>query len=707
MNREEARKRAKELVAKMTVDEKASQLRYDAPAIDRLGIPAYNWWNEALHGVARAGTATMFPQAIGLAAAFDEDLMGAIGEIIAVEARAKYNEQSKREDRDIYKGLTFWAPNVNIFRDPRWGRGHETYGEDPYLTSRLAVPFVKGMQGDGEYMKVAACAKHFAVHSGPEGERHFFDAKASKKDLEETYLPAFEACVKEAGVEAVMGAYNRTNGEPCCANKPLMVDTLRDKWGFKGHFVSDCWAIKDFHENHKVTSSPEESAKLALEMGCDLNCGCTYQTIMNAYRAGILDEELITTSCERLFTTRFLLGMFDKTEYDEIPFEKVECKEHLEVASRAARESVVLLKNDGLLPLDKSKLKTIGVVGPNANSRLSLIGNYHGTASRYITVLEGIQDKVGDDVRVLYSEGSDIFKNNISNLADPNLPDRLSEAQAVADHSDVVVVVVGLDENLEGEEGDAGNQFASGDKINLNLPLCQRQLLYSVLECGKPTIVIDMAGSAIDLSKAEEEANAVLQAWYPGARGGKDVADILFGDVSPSGKLPVTFYASADDIPDFKDYSMKNRTYRYFEGTPLYPFGYGLTYGDCYVKPDPHLHMDNGSKDGLVDAELTVKVANDGKVDTDEVVQVYIKDLDSKFATTHPSLCGFKRVHVPAGSEVEVTVKLDKKAFTSVNEEGERKIFAKNFKLYAGCQQPDTRSKELTGHECVEIGVTL
>ena len=707
MNREEARKRAKELVAKMTVDEKASQLRYDAPAIDRLGIPAYNWWNEALHGVARAGTATMFPQAIGLAAAFDEDLMGAIGEIIAVEARAKYNEQSKREDRDIYKGLTFWAPNVNIFRDPRWGRGHETYGEDPYLTSRLAVPFVKGMQGDGEYMKVAACAKHFAVHSGPEGERHFFDAKASKKDLEETYLPAFEACVKEAGVEAVMGAYNRTNGEPCCANKPLMVDTLRDKWGFEGHFVSDCWAIKDFHENHKVTSSPEESAKLALEMGCDLNCGCTYQTIMNAYRAGILDEELITTSCERLFTTRFLLGMFDKTEYDEIPFEKVECKEHLEVASRAARESVVLLKNDGLLPLDKSKIRTIGVVGPNANSRLSLIGNYHGTASRYITVLEGIQDKVGDDVRVLYSEGSDIFKNNISNLADPNLPDRLSEAQAVADHSDVVVVVVGLDENLEGEEGDAGNQFASGDKINLNLPLCQRQLLYSVLECGKPTIVIDMAGSAIDLSKAEEEANAVLQAWYPGARGGKDVADILFGDVSPSGKLPVTFYASADDIPDFKDYSMKNRTYRYFTGTPLYPFGYGLTYGDCYVKPDLHLHMDNGSKDGLVDAELTVKVANDGKVDTDEVVQVYIKDLDSKFATTHPSLCGFKRVHVPAGSEVEVTVKLDKKAFTSVNEEGERKVFAKNFKLYAGCQQPDTRSKELTGHECVEIGVTL
>jgi beta-glucosidase len=706
MNRQEARKRAKELVAKMTIEEKASQLRYDAPAIDRLGIPAYNWWNEALHGVARAGTATMFPQAIGLAAAFDEELMGEVGEIIAEEARAKYNEQSKREDRDIYKGLTFWAPNVNIFRDPRWGRGHETYGEDPFLTSRLAVPFVKGMQGDGEYMKVAACAKHFAVHSGPEGERHFFDAKASKKDLEETYLPAFEACVTEAGVEAVMGAYNRTNGEPCCANKPLMVDTLRDKWGFEGHFVSDCWAIKDFHENHKVTSSPEESAKLALEMGCDLNCGCTYQSIMNGVRAGLISEDLITTSCERLFTTRFLLGMFDKTEYDEIPYEKVECKDHLKVASKAAKESVVLLKNDGLLPLNKDNIKTIGVVGPNANSRLSLIGNYHGTASRYITVLEGIQDKVGDDVRVLYSEGSDIFQNNISNLADPNLPDRLSEAQAVADHSDVVVVVVGLDENLEGEEGDAGNQFASGDKINLNLPLCQRQLLNAVLDCGKPTIVIDMAGSAIDLSKAQDCANAVIQAWYPGARGGADVADILFGDVSPSGKLPLTFYYSADDLPDFKDYSMKNRTYRYFEGTPLYPFGYGLTYGDCYVTGENKLHVD-AQAGGVQGAQLTVTVVNDGKVDTDEVVQVYIKDLDSEFATTHPSLCGFKRVHVPAGGNVEVTIDIPGRAFTSVNEDGVRAVFAKNFRLFAGTQQPDSRSEELTGHKCMSFDFTL
>ncbi|WP_026652602.1 glycoside hydrolase family 3 C-terminal domain-containing protein [Butyrivibrio proteoclasticus] len=707
MDRQEARKRAHELVSKMTVEEKASQLRYDAPAIDRLGIPAYNWWNEALHGVARAGTATMFPQAIGMAAAFDEELMKEIGEIIATEGRAKYNEQSKHDDRDIYKGLTFWAPNVNIFRDPRWGRGHETYGEDPYLTSRLAVPFVEGIQGDGEYMKAAACAKHFAVHSGPEGDRHFFDAKASKKDLEETYLPAFEALVKEAGVEAVMGAYNRTNGEPCCANKPLMVDTLRGKWGFEGHFVSDCWAVRDFHENHKVTSSPEESVKLALEMGCDLNCGCTYQKIMNAYREGIISEDLLTTSCERLFTARFLLGMFDKTEYDEIPYTVVECKEHLAVASRAAKESVVLLKNDGLLPLNKDNIKTIGVVGPNANSRIALIGNYHGTSSKYITVLEGIQNKVGDDVRVLYSEGCDIFKDNISNLADPNLPDRLSEVKTVAEYSDVLVVVVGLDENLEGEEGDAGNQFASGDKINLNLPLPQRQLLYTALECGKPTIVIDMAGSAIDLSVAQDKANAVLQGWYPGARGGADIADILFGEVSPSGKLPVTFYKSADDLPDFRDYSMKNRTYKYFTGTPLYPFGYGLTYGDCYVKPENHFTVEGIEDDEAKGAVLIVTVVNDGKFDTDEVVQAYIKDLDSEFATTNPTLCGFKRVHVPAGSEVEVQINIDKKAFTSVNEEGQRKIFGKNFRIFAGTQQPGARSEELTGHKCASFDLTL
>ena len=706
MNREEARNRAKELVAKMTVEEKASQLRYDSPAIDRLGVPAYNWWNEALHGVARAGTATMFPQAIALAAAFDEDLMKQVGEVIAEEGRAKYNEQAKRGDRDIYKGLTFWSPNVNIFRDPRWGRGHETYGEDPFLTGTLAVPFIKGIQGDGEYMKAAACAKHFAVHSGPEGERHFFDAKASKKDLEETYLPAFEACVKEGNVEAVMGAYNRTNGEPCCANKPLMVDLLRGKWGFKGHFVSDCWAIRDFHENHKVTATAEESVKLALEMGCDVNCGCTYQKMMNAYRAGLITEEQITESAVRLFTTRFLLGMFDKTEYDNIPFTVVECDEHQKVASRAAAESIVLLKNDGLLPLDKTKLKTIGVVGPNADSRIALQGNYHGTSSRFVTVLEGIEDKVEGSARVLYSEGCDLWKPNISNLSDQDYPDRLSEVQTIADYSDVMVVVVGLDENLEGEEGDAGNQFASGDKVNLELPIPQRQLLNSALACGKPTIVINMSGSSINLGVAQDKAAAVIQAWYPGAKGGRDVADILFGDVSPSGKLPVTFYKSADDLPDFKDYSMKNRTYRYFEGTPLYPFGYGLTYGKCSAK-DVDVELVKDDKGEFAGAKVTATVVNEGKRDTDEVVQIYIKDTGFELAIPNPSLCGFKRVHLAAGEEKKVVVDINRKAFTSVDEEGVRDLFSGNFTIYAGTSQPDKRSEELTGVKCAAKDVQL
>lgn len=409
-DRERAKAAARELVAKMTLEERASQLRYDAPPIKRLGIPAYNWWNEALHGVARAGVATSFPQAIGMAAAFDEGLLEKVGDAVSTEARAKYNESSRRGDRDIYKGLTFWSPNINIFRDPRWGRGHETYGEDPYLTSRLGVAYVKGLQGNGEYLKTAACAKHYAVHSGPEGLRHQFDARAGKKDLYETYLPAFEACVKEAGVEAVMGAYNRTNGEPCCGSKTLIQDILRGDWRFEGHFVSDCWAIKDFHMNHGVTDTAEESAAMALKAGCDVNCGSTYLHILKAYQDGLVTEEDITRAAQRLFTTRFLLGCFDETEFDRIPYEAVECPEHLKLAQKMAEESMVLLKNDGILPLKKDEIRTIGVIGPNADSRAALIGNYHGTSSRYITLLEGIQDEVGSDIRVYYSEGCHLFR---------------------------------------------------------------------------------------------------------------------------------------------------------------------------------------------------------------------------------------------------------------------------------------------------------
>ncbi|MBR6281789.1 MAG: glycoside hydrolase family 3 C-terminal domain-containing protein [Lachnospiraceae bacterium] len=693
MNRQQARERAEALVAQMTLEEKASQLRYNAPAIPRLDIPEYNWWNESLHGVARGGTATMFPQAIGMAASFDSELMEEIGDCISTEGRARYNEMSKRGDRDIYKGLTFWSPNVNIFRDPRWGRGHETYGEDPYLAGTLGVSFIHGIQGDGEYMKAAACAKHFAVHSGPEAIRHSFDAKASKKDMEETYLAAFETCVKDGGVEAVMGAYNRVNGEPACASKTLLQDTLRDKWGFEGHVVSDCWALRDIHENHKVTKTVEESAKLALEMGCDLNCGCTYESLLSAVDKGLVSEETITRSCVRLFTTRILLGLFDKTPYDTLGWLDVATKEHEALAHRAALESMVLLKNNGILPLRLDDVHTVGVIGPNANSRSALIGNYHGTAQRYVTVLEGLQEKLPQDVRVLYSQGCHLWKNNVEPLSKPSNSDRLAEAKTVCDYSDVVVLVVGLDETLEGEEGDTGNSDASGDKKDLRFPGPQRELMKAVLDSGKPVIFVNMTGSAMDLKLADEKAAAILQAWYPGALGGVDVADVLLGNASPSGKLPVTFYEDTKDLPDFEDYSMKNRTYRYFTGTPLYPFGYGLTYG--------HLDVVSATVDEKHVVHATIR--NTQTLPCEDVLQVYIKDEDSAFAVLHPSLCGFARVSVQPGEEKDVLLSLPDKAFTSVNEEGVRDIFGKNFSIYVGFSQPDERSAALTKQDTIKI----
>lgn len=699
--RARAREKAKKLVAQMTLMEKASQLRYDAPAIERLGIPAYNYWNEALHGVARAGVATMFPQAIGMAAGFDEEGMQKVGDIIATEGRAKYNEFSKHGDRDIYKGLTFWSPNINIFRDPRWGRGHETYGEDPYLTSRLGVRFVQGLQGEGEYLKAAACAKHFAVHSGPEGIRHEFDAEVSMKDLWETYLPAFEALVKEADVEAVMGAYNRTNGEPCCGHHYLMEEVLRQKWDFDGHYVSDCWALNDFHERHMITKTPRESAALALKCGCDVNCGVTYLHLLGAYEDGLVTEEEITKAAERMLTARYLLGLFDGSEYDEIPYEVVECKEHVEAALDMARKGTVLLKNDGTLPLRRENLKTIGVVGPNANSRAALVGNYHGTSSRYITVLEGIQDEVGEEVRVLYSEGCHLYKERMEGLAWRQ--DRISEAVIVAEHSDVVIVCVGLDETLEGEEGDAGNMAASGDKVSLHLPKCQEELIEAVTAVGKPVIVVLMAGSAIDLNYAEENCSGILQAWYPGARGGKAIAEILFGKVSPSGKLPVTFYRSTEDLPEFTDYSMKGRTYRYLEKEPLYPFGYGLSYGDIRIT---HARVTNPVTK-TSDIELEIEVENKGRIAADEVVQVYIKDLDSPLAVRNHSLCGFTRVSLAPGEKKVVGMRVANSAMSVVDEQGERHIDSTRFALYVGTCQPDARSVALTGKTPIELEITI
>lgn len=691
MDRTKAYEKAKALVSCMTLEEKASQLRYNSPAIPRLGIPAYNWWNEALHGVARAGTATSFPQAIGMAAMFDDELLQRIGDAVATEGRAKYNVQIAEGDRDIYKGLTFWSPNVNLFRDPRWGRGHETYGEDPYLTGRLGKAYVRGLQGQGEHLKSAACAKHLAVHSGPEAMRHRFNAEATPKDMEETYLRAFEECVTEAGVEAVMGAYNRTNGEPCCGSKTLLVDTLRGKWGFEGHVVSDCGAINDFHSGHMVTQTPAQSAALALEMGCDLNCGGVYVQLMSAYEQGLVTEEQITRSAERLFTTRYLLGILgDGSEFDDIPYEKVECQEHLDLAREATLKSCVLLKNNGLLPMNRFAVGTVGVIGPNANNRTALIGNYYGTSSRYITLLEGIQEAVEGYGRVLYSEGCHLFREHLSDQGMEG--NGLAEAITVAKHSDVVVLVLGLDETLEGEEG-CIDGMEVGDKKDLLLPKSQRKLMHAVLEVGKPTVVVLMAGSAMDLSEAQEKADAVLLTWYPGARGGRAIAGLLFGAVSPSGKLPLTFYRNEalGEMPDFTDYSMENRTYRYYTGEPLYPFGYGLTYGDVTVTGL------SATKESAV-----VTVENRGEA-TEEVVQLYMKDIFSEFAPPNPILCGFRRVFLAEGEKKTVSIPIDPKAFTVVNNEGQRICGSGSWTLYAGLGQPDGRTETLTGKQSLSI----
>lgn len=682
-----AEERAIALTDAMTVDEQASQLRYDAPAVKRLGIPAYNWWNEGLHGLARSGIATMFPQAIGLAAMFDTELTQKVADIIAEEARAKYNAYTKYDDRDIYKGLTFWAPNINIFRDPRWGRGHETYGEDPYLTAENGKAFVKGLQGEGKTMKAAACAKHYAVHSGPEAVRHEFNAEVSKKDMEETYLPAFEALVREAHVEGVMGAYNCVNGEAACASSFLM--SKLDEWGFEGYFVSDCWAIRDFHEHHGLTSNPVESAALAIKSGCDVNCGCTYAYLLAALDRGLITEGHIRNACIHLMRTRIRLGMFDdKTEYDDIPYTVVACKEHKEVSLKCAQKSMVLLENNGILPLDESQLQTIAVIGPNSDSRIALEGNYNGTADKYVTFLDGIRERFKG--RVIYAEGCHLYKDKVSGLAKTG--DRYAEALAAADCADLVVLCVGLDSTIEGEEGDTGNEFSSGDKNDLRLPESQHILIDKIMQTGKPVIVVCAAGSSVN---TECEPDALIHAWYPGSEGGTALAQILFGDVSPSGKLPVTFYERSDMLPDFTDYSMKNRTYRYAENNVLYPFGYGLTYGEIVCTSVEY-------KDG----KAVVTVENTGGKTVDDVIQLYIKDYCEN-AVPNVSLCGFKRVNLAAGEKMIVEIPVSERAFTAVDENGERGCFGSRFTLYAGTHQPDEISEKLCGTKCVSTEINL
>lgn len=627
------KERTKELVSKMTLAEKMSQMRYDAPAIERLGIPAYNWWNECLHGVARSGVATVFPQAIAMAASFDTELIHEVANSISDEARAKYNEYKKFGSTLIYQGLTFWSPNINIFRDPRWGRGHETYGEDPYLTGEMAVSFIKGLQGDGKYRKVDATIKHYAVHSGPEGKRHSFDARVSEEDLYETYLWAFKYCIDNAKPSAVMGAYNRINGEPACASKTYLKKVLFDEFGFDGYVVSDCGAICDINDNHKVTSNYAESAALAVNNGCHLNCGDAYKWLKTAAASNLISEETITEAVERLFEARFRLGMFDDDcEYDNIPYEAVECEKHREINRRMAAESMVLLKNDGILPLDSNK--TIAVIGPNADDKSVLLGNYNGTPSRYATLLKGIQDSA--EAKVIYARGCDIFRDT-NNSWEEN-PTR--EAIIAAQKSDVVILCMGLNPSMEGEEGDAYNGSLSGDKADIELPMSQRRLYEEIKKVGKPIVFVNVSGSCINLSDQDKNCNAVIQCFYPGAEGGNALADVLFGRVNPSGRLPVTFYKSTDDLPPFEDYSMENRTYRFFKGDVVYPFGYGLSYS-TFEYQDDEIH----------DGKMTLTVKNTGNYDGKVVVKVYDSSKTKR-------LIGFTKVFIEKSASKRVKVKL-------------------------------------------------
>ena len=699
--------RARLIVSEMTLEEKVSQMLHYAPAIERLGVPAYNWWNEGLHGVARAGVATVFPQAVAMASSFDKELLHEVASVIADEGRAKHHEFARQDDRDIYKGLTYWSPNINIFRDPRWGRGHETYGEDPYLTGELGLAFINGLQGDDpKYLKLAACAKHFAVHSGPENVRHSFDAQVSQKDLWETYLPAFEKAVKVGNVESVMGAYNRTNGEPCCGSLTLLQEILRDRWGFKGHVVSDCWAICDFHLHHKVTKTPQESAAMAVKNGSDLNCGKTYASLLSAIDQDLLQAEDIDRSCIRLFETRMRLGMFDNDQdvaYSQIPYEVNDQPKHHELAIDVARRSIVLLSNkDQCLPLDIDALKNIAVIGPNANDPVMVLGNYNGTPSRTVTPLQAIQDMAKGKARVYYAKGCEVIHDKTEHLATSH--DRIAEAVSAALQSDVAIICVGLNSNYEGEEGDEGNAHAGGDKVDLLLPGLQNELVEAVVGTGTKTILVNMTGSAMDLTWAHDHVDSIIQAWYPGAEGSEALAELIFGQSDFSARTPVTWVKSTDDLPDFLDYSMKNRTYRYIESVPMYPFGYGLSYND-YVYSDLKLNKETVTSGEAIEGSITV--TNKSKMPGREVVQIYLTDIEASVDVPWHSLVAFDNVRLNAGESKTIKFTIGSRQMAIINNDGEEVLEAGEFIVYGGGQGPDKQSELLTGKAVLQAGFTV
>ncbi len=688
--------RARDLLGRLTPEEKAAQMLHESPAIPRLGISAYNWWNECLHGVARAGTATVFPQAIGMAAAFDVALMGAVARAISDEARAKHHAYAAEGDHGYYKGLTYWTPNINIFRDQRWGRGHETYGECPFLTATLGVEFVKGLQGDDpRYLKLVATAKHFAVHSGPEGLRHGFDARVSQKDLYETYLPAFFALVSEARVASVMPAYNRTNGEPCCGSFTLLAKVLRQDWGFEGYVVSDCWAVRDFHQHHGVTRSFEESSALAVKAGCDLNCGCSYEHLPAALEQGLLSESDLDVCVTRLFKARLRLGMFDPPEcvpFAQIPFDVNDCAGHRQLSRTVAQKSLVLLKNTGILPLSRD-LKSIAVIGPNANAPQVLWGNYSGTPSETVTPLAGIRRQLAPTTKLYYAEGCKLQGTELASCAPSG---NLTEAVILAKRAELSVLVLGLSAEVEGEQGDAGNSETAGDKPDLALTGLQQQLLEAVVAVGKPVVLVLLSGSALELGGVEVQLGAILQAWYPGQEGGQAIADVLFGAVSPAGRLPITFPRSLADVPEFVDYAMRGRTYRYLERSPLYPFGYGLSF-TRFEFSGLTLERDELACSAELSVGVTVQVKNVGGVSSDEVVQLYVRDLESSVSVPCHELRGFQRIELAAGATKQLSFRLSARALSLIDEAGGRVLEPGRFQIFAGGSQPDPRSVELLG----------
>ena len=661
--------RAADLVGRLTLDEKVAQMQDRAPAIPRLGIPAYNWWNEALHGVARSGLATVFPQAIGLAATWNDSLMFQVATVISDEARAKHQEYVRQDSRARYQGLTFWSPNINIFRDPRWGRGQETYGEDPFLTGTLAVQFIRGMQGDDStYLKTIATVKHFAVHSGPEPDRHIFNAVVSERDLHETYLRAFAMGIQDGPAWSIMCAYNRLYGKAACGSDLLLDDVLRGRWGFKGYVVSDCGAIDDIYERHRIVQTAAEAAALGVNSGTDLECGDTYASLVTAVQQGLITEARIDTAVTRLFLARVKLGMFDPPDmvrWAQIPFSVLDDSAHRALARQAARESIVLLRNrHHTLPLSKS-LRTIAVIGPDADDPRMLLGNYHGEPADPVTPLRGIREAL-PGARVIYARGADLAEGysglerapgSAPAAADSESAASLdSAAVQAAEQADAVVLFLGLTANLEGEEMRLDVPgFKGGDRTTIDLPAPQKALLERIVKVGKPTVLVLMSGSALAVTWAQRHVNAIVEAWYPGQAAGSAIADVLFGDYNPGGRLPVTFYRSTADLPPFGDYAMAGRTYRFFTGKPLYAFGYGLSYTKF-----KYSHLTTSAKTLAASDSLSVAVdvKNDGKVRGDEVVQLYVRHEGSRVPRPRLDLRGYRRITLDPGQSRRVSFTL-------------------------------------------------